>query len=256
MSGARATLTAMHRSKPALSFVFFTLLLDVLGFGLLIPVAPKLIAVVRGLPPEGAEHDASLAVGLLFAMYAAMQFIFSPILGSLSDRFGRRPVLLIALFGSGLDYFAATQAPHVTEVFGAVTGMTFLFITRAINGISGATIPVCSAYIADVTPPEKRAAGFGIIGAAFGAGFAFGPLIGGALGDEKTPLPLLGHGHITYPYYAAGALILEEAGGRIASLQHDDYWRPEHPQEWSKSVIAARHPALFDEWKRWVRNHL
>ncbi len=208
ISKGAATLPAMHRSKPALSFVFFTLLLDVLGFGLLIPVAPKLIAVVRGLPPEGAEHDASLAVGLLFATYAAMQFIFSPILGSLSDRFGRRPVLLIALFGSGLDYFAATQAPHVTELFGAVTGMTFLFITRALNGVSGATIPVCSAYIADVTPPEKRAAGFGIIGAAFGAGFAFGPLIGGALGDEKTPLPLLGHGHITYPYYAAGALTM------------------------------------------------
>jgi DHA1 family tetracycline resistance protein-like MFS transporter len=203
----------MHRSKPALIFVFITLLLDVLGFGLLIPVAPKLVSIVRGLPPEGAEHDTSWTVGVLFATYAAMQFIFSPILGSLSDRFGRRPVLLMALFGSALDYFAGSQAPHVTASFGVPAGMACLFITRALNGVSGATIPVCSAYIADVTPLEKRAAGFGIIGAAFGAGFAFGPLIGGFLGDEKTwhRLGFAGvtiHESITFPYYAAGILTL------------------------------------------------
>ncbi len=203
----------MRHGKPSLIFVFITILLDVLGFGLLIPVAPKLVAIVRGLPPEGAEHDTSLSVGLLFATYAAMQFVFSPILGSLSDRFGRRPVLLIALFGSGLDYFAATQAPHITGVFGAAAGMTCMFVTRALNGVSGATVPVCSAYIADVTPPEKRAAGFGIIGAAFGAGFAFGPLIGGALGDEKTWHQLGFAGvtvqqSVTFPYYAAGLLTM------------------------------------------------
>lgn len=196
----------MKRPTPGLVFIFITLLLDVLGFGLLIPVAPKLIATVQGLSPTGAEHDASLAVGALAATYAAMQFIFSPILGSLSDRFGRRPVLLIALFGSALDYFVASRAPHVTEAFGVTAGMTCLFVTRALNGVSGATIPVCSAYIADVTPPEKRAAGFGILGAAFGLGFVFGPLIGGLLGDEKTVLPLIGRGDIIYPYYAACAL--------------------------------------------------
>ncbi|CAG0978852.1 Tetracycline resistance protein, class C [Phycisphaerales bacterium] len=196
----------MHRPAPKLVFVFFTLLLDVLGFGLLIPVAPRLIATVQGLNPEGAEHDTSLALGPLMALYAAMQFVFSPILGSLSDRFGRRPVLLCALFGSALDYFAATQAPYLTATFGSAAGMTCLFVTRALNGVSGATIPVCSAYIADITPPEKRAAGFGIIGAAFGLGFVFGPLIGGVLGDDKITLPLLGHGNVTFPYYAAGVL--------------------------------------------------
>ena len=203
----------MHRRSPSLVFVFVSLLLDVLGFSVLIPVAPKLVAIVRGLLPEGAEHDTSLVVGFLFATYAAMQFVFSPILGSLSDHFGRRTVLLIALFGSGVDYLAGTQAPHVTHAFGVIAGMTLLFITRAINGISGATVPVCSAYIADVTPPEKRAAGFGIIGAAFGVGFTFGPLIGGVLGDEKTwhKIGLAGvtvDQAVTFPYFAAGALTL------------------------------------------------
>lgn len=196
------------RRAPSLVFIFATLLLDVLGFGLLIPVMPKLVAMVRGLPTEGAEHDASLPVMTLIATYAAMQFIFAPILGSLSDRFGRRPVLLLALLGSALDYFAAAQAPHVTELFGAGVGITFLFITRALNGISGATIPVCSAYIADITAPEKRAAGFGLIGAAFGLGFVFGPLMGGVLGDSKINIPFIGPGDVRYPYIAAGILTL------------------------------------------------
>lgn len=193
MNGARNS-----ARRPGVAFVFVTLLLDVLGFGLLIPVAPQLVAFVQGLPIEGEEHSASLAVGALMATYAAMQFIFSPILGSLSDRFGRRRVLLVALFGSGVDYLVAATAPS----------LAVLFITRAINGISGATIPVCSAYIADVTTPEKRAAGYGLIGAAFGLGFVIGPLVGGVLGDEKTILPLIGHGDIRYPYLAAGVLTL------------------------------------------------
>lgn len=198
----------MRRPAPSLIFIFATLLLDVLGFGLLIPVMPRLIAVVGDLPPGGAEHEASVPVTALIVTYAVMQFVFAPVLGSLSDRFGRRPVLLLALLGSALDYFAASQAPAVTGHFGAATGLTFLFITRVINGISGATIPVCSAYIADVTPPEKRAAGFGLIGAAFGLGFVFGPLLGGVLGDETVHIPLIGRGNITYPYIAAGVLTL------------------------------------------------
>lgn len=185
-----------RRHAPSLLFVFFTLLLDVLGIGLLIPVSPKLVAYVQGLPLEGAEHNTSTAVGLLMATYAAMQFLFSPLIGSLSDKFGRRPVLLVALAGSALDYFVAAAAPSLWVIF----------ITRALNGFSGATVPVCSAYIADVTPPEKRAAGYGIIGAAFGLGFVIGPLLGGLLGDEKLALPLIGHGHVTYPYVAAGVL--------------------------------------------------
>jgi DHA1 family tetracycline resistance protein-like MFS transporter len=188
----------MKRSAPRLTFVFLTLLLDVLGFGLIIPVAPRLVAYVQGLPTEGAESQAAPAVGMLMATYAAMQFIFAPILGSLSDRFGRRPVILISLLGSGIDYIIASMAPN----------LSVLFITRAINGISGANMTACSAYIADITPPEKRAASYGIIGAAFGLGFVLGPLIGGVLGDPAISLPLIGPGHITHPYVAAGVLTL------------------------------------------------
>lgn len=184
--------------KPSLIFVCVTMFLDALGIGLLIPVGPKMIALVQGLPTEGAEHAASISFGLLMATYAAMQFLFAPLMGSLSDRFGRRPVLLCALFGSGLDYFIGAMAPN----------LWVLFITRAINGISGATMPVCSAYVADVTPPAKRAAGFGALFAAFGMGFVFGPLLGGFLGDTTRELPLIGQGDIRYPYIAAGTLTL------------------------------------------------
>jgi DHA1 family tetracycline resistance protein-like MFS transporter len=170
--------------KPAIGFIFITLMLDVMGFGLLIPVGPKLIQSLQG----GSEADAAHAVGYLAATYAAMQFFFAPTLGALSDRFGRRPVLLIALFGSGLDYFAMALSPV----------LWLFFITRAVNGISGASMTVASAYIADVTPPEKRAAGFGLIGAAFGLGFVIGPLVGGFLGAYD----------LHWPFYAAGTITL------------------------------------------------
>ncbi|MCC6971534.1 MAG: TCR/Tet family MFS transporter [Phycisphaerales bacterium] len=174
----------MSSRRPALGFIFITLLLDVLGFGLIIPVAPKLVQHLQG----GGEQEAAGAVGFLAATYALMQFLFAPLLGVLSDRFGRRPVLLVSVFGSGVDYFAMALAPTVP----------WLFITRALNGISGASMTAANAYIADVTPPEKRAAGFGMAGAAFGLGFVLGPLIGGFLGDLD----------IHYPFYAAGGLTL------------------------------------------------
>lgn len=186
------------KRQPKILFVFITLLLDVLGFGLLIPVGPKLVAQVQGLATTGAENESSLVFGLLAATYALMQFIFAPILGSLSDRFGRRPVILVSLFGSGVDYIAAAFAPN----------LAFLFITRAINGISGANMTACTAYIADITPPEKRSASFGIIGAAFGLGFVLGPLLGGVLGDPRVSLPLIGPGDVHHPFLAAGILTL------------------------------------------------
>lgn len=174
----------MNRRTPGLSFIFFTLLLDTLGFGLIIPVGPRLIEKLQG----GGEAEAAPIVGWLAATYAIMQFVFAPVLGALSDRFGRRPVLLVSMFGSGLDYFAMTLAPTVG----------WLFVTRAINGVSGASITTASAYIADVTPPDKRAAGFGVVGAAFGLGFVLGPLLGGVLGKID----------IYYPFYAAGVVTL------------------------------------------------
>lgn len=189
----------MKRPAPALIFAFITLLLDVLGFSIIIPVGPRLVANVQGvLDTPDWETTTAFTVGVLAASYALLQFIFSPILGSLSDRFGRRPVILISLFGSGIDYIAMAFAPT----------LAWLFITRAINGISGANVSACSAYIADVTPPEKRAAGFGIIGAAFGLGFIIGPLLGGVLGDPETHIPFIGPGDLHYPFIAAGILTL------------------------------------------------
>lgn len=170
---------------PAIRFVFISLLLEVLGFGLLIPVSPKLVQHLLG---DVSEAVASPYYSWLMATYAAVQFVFAPTLGALSDRYGRRPVLLLAIFGSGLDYFAMALAPNIAV----------LFVTRAINGLSGGTMTVCSAYIADVTPPDKRAAGFGILGAAFGLGFILGPLVGGVLGSW----------HIHLPFYVAGALCI------------------------------------------------
>lgn len=227
------------RRAPSLVFIFATLLLDVLGFGLLIPVMPRLVATVGGLPPGGAEHETSIPVTALVVTYALMQFVFAPVLGSLSDRFGRRPVLLVALLGSALDYFAASQAPAVTVSFGAATGLTFLFITRVINGISGATIPVCSAYIADITPPEKRAAGFGIIGAAFGLGFVFGPLLGGVLGDSTIHIPLIGPGDVRYPYIAAGVLTLVNFVYGYLILPESLPREHRRPFSWSKANPAG-----------------
>lgn len=175
---------ALAKRKAAVPFVLVTLMLDVLGFGLLIPVAPQLIMKVTG----GTAEEAASPYGWLMATYAIMQFVCSPVLGALSDRFGRRPVILISLLGSGIDYFAQAWAPT----------LWLLFATRALNGISGASMTAASAYIADVTPPEKRAGAFGLVGAAFGLGFVFGPLIGGLLGKLD----------IHYPFYVAGAITL------------------------------------------------
>ncbi len=187
----------MRGLKPGIGFIFLTLLLDVMGFGILIPVAPKLVQQLQG----GSEDAAAHSVGLLAATYAAMQFVFAPTLGALSDHFGRRPVLLVSIFGSGLDYFAMAFSPT----------LWLLFVTRAINGISGASMTAASAYIADVTPPEKRAAGFGMIGAAFGLGFIIGPLVGGVLGKYDIRLPFYVAGSVTLLNWLYGLLVLPES---------------------------------------------
>jgi len=155
--------------KAALSFIFFTLLIDITGLGIIIPVFPDLIA---NLEHCKVSETTGYASWLLFA-FAGMQFLFSPVIGALSDRYGRRPVLLISLLAFGLDYIAQAFAPT----------LAWLFITRIIAGISGASFTTASAYIADVSPPEKRAQNFGMIGVAFGIGFMIGPLLGGLLGQ-------------------------------------------------------------------------
>src|SRR4051812_49084521 len=147
--------------KPAaLGFIFVTLLIDVTGLGIIIPVLPKLI---ESLIHSGLS-EASRYAGLLTLAYAVMQFLFSPVLGNLSDRYGRRPILLGSLLGFGIDYMFMAFAPSIG----------WLFLGRGIAGITGASFTTAAAYIADVSTPEKRAQNFGMIGVAFGIGFIIG----------------------------------------------------------------------------------
>jgi DHA1 family tetracycline resistance protein-like MFS transporter len=190
-----------HRRKPALVFIFITLVLDVLGFGLLIPVAPKLVESLLHGGQGGTEAEAAPFVAGLQSLFYAMAFLFAPALGVLSDRVGRRPVILISLFGSGVDYFMMAMAPT----------LGWLFVTRIINGLTGASFSVASAYVADVTPPERRAVGFGLIGAAFGLGFVIGPIIGGVLGNIDIRLPFYVAGGLTMVNWLYGLFVLPES---------------------------------------------
>lgn len=187
----------MPPRKPALVFVFITLFLDVLGIGLVVPILPKLVENLAG----GGVDSASFVFGWMVGLYALMQFLFAPVIGSLSDRFGRRPVILLSLFGSGLDYFLLAWAPT----------LPWFFLGRLISGISGANYSAAAAYIADVSPPEKRAASFGIIGAAFGLGFIFGPALGGWLGHFGLRVPFYAAGSLTLINWLYGYLILPES---------------------------------------------
>ena len=169
--------------KHAIIFIFITVLIDMIGFGLIIPVMPELI---KGLTGQEAPSAAVMG-GWLMTLYAGMQFVFAPVVGGLSDRFGRKPILLIALAGFTVDYL----------IMGFSGSFTVLFIGRAVSGIFGASYTTASAYIADISTPEKRAANFGLIGAAFGLGFILGPVIGAFLGHEFGARA---------PFFAAAAL--------------------------------------------------
>jgi MFS transporter, DHA1 family, tetracycline resistance protein len=163
--------------KAAISFIFITLLIDVTGLGLIIPVMPKLIESLTG----GNISDASQWGGWLTFAYAAMQFLFAPVIGNLSDKYGRRPVLLFSLLGFGIDYILLSLAPN----------MAWLFVGRIIAGITGASFTTASAYIADISTNENRAQNFGMIGAAFGLGFIIGPVLGGLLGSFGPRIPFV-----------------------------------------------------------------
>ena len=167
----------LQNKKAAIGFIFITLLIDVTGFGLIIPVFPKLITQLI----HGDLSTASEWGGLLTFAYALMQFIFAPVLGNLSDKYGRRPVLLFSLLGFGVDYIFLAFAPTIW----------WLFIGRIIAGITGASFTTASAYIADISTDEDRAKNFGMIGAAFGLGFIIGPLAGGLLGQYGARVPFI-----------------------------------------------------------------
>ncbi|BCW88643.1 Tetracycline resistance protein, class C [Alphaproteobacteria bacterium SO-S41] len=181
------------RRQAALVFVFITVVLDVLAMGIIIPVLPHLV-----LGFEGGDNASAAAIYGYFGLtFAIAQFFFSPIIGSLSDRFGRRPVLLISIFGHGLDFMLMALAPT----------LAWLFVGRVLSGVTGASFSTANAYIADVTPPEKRAQSFGMVGAAFGLGFVIGPALGGLAGEVDPRLPF---------WIAAGLCLLNTAYGWFA----------------------------------------
>lgn len=222
---------AKRPRTPALGFIIVTLILDVLGFGLLIPVAPRLVEQLLHSGPEHAESEAAPYVAWLQSTYYAMSFLFAPLLGVLSDRFGRRPVILISMLGSGIDYFAMALAPSVG----------FLFVTRVINGLSGGSITAATAYIADVTPPERRAASFGVIGAAFGIGFVIGPVLGGILGSWHLRLPFYVAGVLTLANWLYGWFILPESLPK--NLRAPMRWHRANPL--GATVALKKYPLVF-----------
>ena len=183
--------------NAAVGFIFITLLIDVIGFGVIIPVMPKLISQLKQVDISTASRYGSF---LMFA-YAAVQFICAPILGNLSDKYGRRPVLLFSLFGFGIDYLFLALAP----TYG------WLFIGRIIAGITGASFTTGAAYIADVSTAENRAKNFGMIGAAFGLGFIIGPLIGGLLGSLGPRVPFYAAATLALLNWTYGYFVLPES---------------------------------------------
>ncbi len=187
----------MQKNNKAIGFIFLTLILDITGLGLIIPVLPDLIKELI----DGSLSQAAIYGGYLTATYAVMQFVFAPVLGGLSDMYGRRPVLLFSLFGFGLDYLFLFFAPTIG----------WLFVGRAIAGITGASITTASAYIADISTNENRAKNFGMIGAAFGIGFIIGPAIGGLLGSFGTRIPFLVAAGLTLLNWLYGYFVLPES---------------------------------------------
>lgn len=215
----------MARRNAALPFILVTVIIDVLGIGLLIPVLPELVTELAG----GDLSRGSAYYGWFIAVYAAMQFLFAPVLGGLSDRFGRRPVLLISLLGAGLDYLVMAVAPN----------LTILFIGRIISGITGANITAANAYIADVSAPHERAKNFGLMGAAFGVGFILGPALGGLLAGIDLRAPFYAAAFMALLNWLYGAFVLPES------------LKPEHrrPYSWRRanplgSLAALRKSAL------------
>lgn len=183
--------------KAALIFILITVALDILALGMIIPVLPHLFEQFLG-------NDTALAAryyGYAGMLWAAMQFLCSPILGTLSDRYGRRPVVLLSNLGLGLDYIFMALAPT----------LSWLFVGRAISGITAASITTAGAYIADVTPAEKRAGAFGMIGAAFGIGFVIGPALGGLLGDIDPRLPFWVAAGMSLANFGYGWFVLPES---------------------------------------------
>lgn len=183
--------------QAAVTFIFITIVLDVLAMGIIIPVLPHLVLGFEG----GDNESAARIYGYFGLVFAAAQFFFSPILGGLSDRFGRRPVLILSMLGHGADFVLMALAPT----------LWWLFVGRALSGVTAASFSTANAYIADITPPEKRAQSFGIIGSAFGLGFVLGPALGGLTGEVDPRLPFWIASALCFTSAAYGYFVLPES---------------------------------------------
>lgn len=212
--------------RAAIAFILITVLLDIIAMGIVIPVFPALVEdFVSGETSRAAE-----LVGLFFTIWALMQFLFSPLAGALSDRFGRRPVILISNFGLGLSYVMTALAPS----------LAWLFISRMVSGITASSISAATAYIADVTPPEKRASAFGLIGVAFGVGFVLGPALGGVLGSIDLRLPYWVAAGLSIANALYGMIVLPESLSKEKRQRFS--WRRANPV--GSLTLLRSHPEL------------
>ena len=213
-------------NRRAVSFVFVTVLIDAMGIGIIIPVMPDLIRELGGV----SLGNAAIVGGYLTFVYALMQFASGPTLGNLSDRFGRRPVLLISLFALAVDYLIMGFAPT----------LLLLFVGRALAGVAGATYSTANAFIADISPADRRAQNFGLIGAGFGVGFVAGPLIGGLAGELGTRAPFFAAAAIAIANFAWGAFVMPET--LPPDRRRAFRWRRANPLGAARQI--ARMPAL------------
>ena len=187
----------INRAQAAFVFIFITVVLDMISFGVIIPVFPQLILELQG----GDMAGAAAIFGIFGTAFAVMQFFFAPVQGALADRFGRRPVILLSNLGMGLDYVIMALAPTIP----------IIFIGRLLSGATSASFSISGAYVADVTAPEKRAARFGLLGAAFGIGFIVGPAIGGLLGAIDLRAPFWFAAALSFANFLYGLVILPES---------------------------------------------
>lgn len=213
----------MDKNRSSLIFIFLTVFIDLLGIGIVLPLLPFYVKLIEASGSAWMQSNHALLVGALTASFSLFQFLFAPVLGGLSDRFGRRPVLLLSLVGAGLSYVLFGLADRFTPL-GAGAVLAVLFVSRIVAGITGGSISTAQAYIADITRPEDRARGLGMLGAAFGLGFMLGPAIGGLLSSVNLNAPAfaaaaLVFGNVVFGYFKLPeSLPVERRSERLPDL--------------------------------------
>ena len=217
--------------RAAATFIFFTVALDMLALGMIAPVLPRLITGFMHGDASTAASRAAQMLGIFGTVFAAMQFFFSPVLGSLSDRYGRRPIVLLSNFGMGFDYLLMAWAP----------ALSWLFVGRVISGLTASSVPTAMAYMADVTPHEKRAAAFGMLSAAFGLGFVLGPALGGVLGNVNPRLPFFVAAGLSLVNGMYGLFVLPES----LALKHRMAFAWSRANPVGSLTLLRRHSSLI-----------